>query len=73
MMGQPGYAKNHNHHEDSLRSLEERGAMAECWRGNRSFLNTPVTSEEHSTVKHTPIAYVCTSMGSNKSVKFDLT
>lgn len=71
MMGQPGYAKNHNHHQDGLCGLEERSNGRGLARRQELCEHTN-TSEEHSTVKHTPIASLRTSMGSNKSVKFDL-
>lgn len=72
VMGQPGYAKYHNHHQDGLCSLEER-VMEEGWRGDRSCRNTPGISEEYSAVKYTPPAFIGIFMRSCKSVKLDLT
>ena len=57
MMGQPGYAKYYNDHQDGLCSLEER-VMEEGWRGDRSCRNTPVISGEYSAVKYTSVAFI---------------
>lgn len=72
MMGQPGYAKYHNDHQDGLCSLEER-VMEAGWRGDRSCRNIPDISEEYSAVKYPLIAFTGIFMRSRKSVKLDLT
>lgn len=71
MMGQPGYAEHHNDHQDGLCSLEER-VMEEGWRRNRICRNTPVISEQYSTLKYTLIAFTGIFMRSRKSVKLEL-